>query len=143
MFKQVKSALFWYYLYKFRKRAIFIFFLLLVALFSGFIYGDVVEYLKLTQNIEYLKYVLILKWFIIIFNSLLSIYLILTLFKNSEIQEKSSVKKDKVETKNSFTQRETELLHKKKLINKAENIIKNRYKLFFLFKTKNNSLNSS
>ena len=126
MFKQVKSALFWYYLYKFRKRAIFIFFLLLVALFSGFIYGDVVEYLKLTQNIEYLKYVLALKWFIIIFNSLLSIYLILTLFKNSEIQEKSSVKKDKVETKNSFTQRETELLHKKKLINRAENIIKNR-----------------
>lgn len=126
MFKQMKSALFWYYLYKFRKRAIFIFFLLLVALFSGFIYGDVVEYLKLTQNIEYLKYVLVLKWFIIIFNSLLSIYLILTLFKNSEIQEKSSVKKDKVETKNSFTQREIELLHKKKLINKAENIIKNR-----------------
>ena len=126
MFKQMKSALFWYYLYKFRKRAIFIFFLLLVALFSGFIYGDVVEYLKLTQNIEYLKYVLALKWFIIIFNSLLSIYLILTLFKNSEKQEKSSVKKDKVETKNSFTQRETELLHKKKLINKAENIIKNR-----------------
>ena len=125
MFKQMKSALFWYYLYKFRKRAIFIFFLLLVALFSGFIYGDVVEYLKLIQNIEYLKYVLVLKWFIIIFNSLLSIYLILTLFKNSEIQEKSSVKKDKVETKNSFTQRETELLHKKKLINKAENIIKN------------------
>ena len=122
----MKSALFWYYLYKFRKRAIFIFFLILVALFSGFIYGDVVEYLKLTQNIEYLKYVLALKWFIIIFNSLLSIYLILTLFKNSEIQEKSSVKKDKVETKNSFTQRETELLHKKKLINKAENIIKNR-----------------
>ena len=126
MFKQMKSALFWYYLYKFRKRAIFIFFLLLVALFSGFIYGDVVEYLKLTQNIEYLKYVLALKWFIIIFNSLLSIYLILTLFKNSEIQEKSSVKKDKVETKNSFNQRETELLHKKKLINKAENIIKNK-----------------
>ena len=122
----MKSALFWYYLYKFRKRAIFIFFLLLVALFSGFIYGDVVEYLKLTQNIGYLKYVLALKWFIIIFNSLLSIYLILTLFKNSEIQGKSSVKKDKVETKNSFTQRETELLHKKKLINKAENIIKNR-----------------
>ena len=126
MFKQMKSALFWYYLYKFRKRAIFIFFLLLVALFSGFIYGDVVEYLKLTQNIEYLKYVLALKWFIIIFNSLLSIYLILTLFKNSENQEKSSVKKEKFETKNSFTQRETELLHKKKLINKAENIIKNR-----------------
>ncbi len=59
-----------------------------MALFSGFIYGDVVEYLKLTQNIGYLKYVLALKWFIIIFNSLLSIYLILTLFKNSENQRK-------------------------------------------------------
>ena len=126
MFKQVKSALFWYYLYKFRKRAIFVFFLLLVALFSGFIYGDVVEYLKLTQNIEYLKYVLALKWFIIIFNFLLSIYLILTLFKNSTNDEKSNIKKEKFETKNSFTQRETELLHKKKLINKAENIIKNK-----------------
>ncbi|MGJ0359808.1 hypothetical protein [Aliarcobacter cryaerophilus] len=125
MFKQMKSALFWYYLYKFRKRAIFIFFLLLVALFSGFIYGDVVEYLKLTQNIEYLKYVLALKWFIIIFNFLLSIYLILTLFKNSTNDEKSNIKKEKFETKNSFTQRETELLNKKKLTNKAENIIKN------------------
>lgn len=59
MFKQVKSALFWYYLYKFRKRAILIFFLILVALFSGFIYGDIVEYLKITQNIEYLKYILL------------------------------------------------------------------------------------
>ena len=126
MFKQVKSALFWYYLFKFRRRIILIVLLLIIAFFANAIYGDVVEYLKLTQNIEYLKYVLALKWFIIIFNSLLSIYLILTLFKNSEIQEKSSVKKDKVETKNSFTQRETELLHKKKLINKAENIIKNR-----------------
>ena len=125
MFKQIKSALFWYYLYKFRKRAIFIFFLLLVALFSGFIYGDVVEYLKLTQNIEYLKYVLALKWFIIILNFLLSIYLILTLFKNSTNDEKSNIKKEKFETKNSFTQRETELLNKKKLTNKAENIIKN------------------
>lgn len=125
MFKQVKSAVFWYYLYKFRKRAIFVFFLLLVALFSGLIYGDVVEYLKLTQNIEYLKYVLALKWFIVIFNSLLSIYLILTIFKNSTNNENSNIKKDEFETKNSFTQRETELLHKKKLTNKAENIIKN------------------
>ena len=76
MFKQMKSALFWYYLYKFRKRAIFIFFLLLVALFSGFIYGDVVEYLKLTQNIEYLKYVLALKWFINHFNQLMLTYFV-------------------------------------------------------------------
>ena len=88
MFKQVKSALFWYYLYKFRKRAILIFFLILVALFSGFIYGDIVEYLKITQNIEYLKYILFGKWFIILFNILLSIYLVLTIFKKEpEVKE--------------------------------------------------------
>ena len=73
------------------------------------------NYLQKPQVFQILKHRLI-----IFFHSFL------TLFKNSENQEKSSVKKDKVETKNSFTQRETELLHKKKLINKAENIIKNR-----------------
>ncbi|WP_198305395.1 hypothetical protein [Arcobacter vandammei] len=125
MFKQVKSAVFWYYLYKFRKRAILIFFLLLVALFSGLIYGDVVEYLKLTQNIDYLKYVLFAKWFIILFNILFSIYLILTIFKKDEEGKKTNIKKeDKKEPKTSkerdFTQRETELLHKKKLKTKAD-----------------------
>ncbi|AXK49031.1 hypothetical protein CRU87_08355 [Aliarcobacter trophiarum LMG 25534] len=128
MFKQVKSAFFWYYLYKFRKRAIFIFFLLLVALFSGFIYGDIVEYLKLTEKIEYLKYILFAKWFIIIFNFLLSIYLILTLFKNNIKDDKQDIKqnlkKDKPEEKSSFTAREKELLYKKKLTNKADSLIK-------------------
>ena len=80
MFKQMKSALFGTTYISLEKKSYFYFFLLLGGTFSGFIYGDVVEYLKLTQNIEYLKYVLALKWFIIIFNSLLSIYLILTLF---------------------------------------------------------------
>ncbi|QKF73921.1 putative membrane protein [Aliarcobacter faecis] len=125
MFKQVKSALFWYYLYKFRKRAILIFFLLLVTLFSGLIYGDVVEYLKLTQNIEYLKYVLFAKWFIIIFNILFSIYLILTIFKKesekSAKERKKEERKDfKVAKNDDFSQREKELLHKKKLKTKVD-----------------------
>lgn len=125
MFKQVKSALFWYYLYKFRKRAILIFFLLLVTLFSGLIYGDVVVYLKLTQNIEYLKYVLFAKWFIIIFNILFSIYLILTIFKKepeeSTKERKKEERKDfKVAKNDDFSQREKELLHKKKLKTKVD-----------------------
>lgn len=121
MFKQLKSAVFWYYLYKFRKRAIFIFFLLLIALFSGFIYGDVVEYLKLTQNIKYLKYVLVLKWFIIIFNILFSIYLILTMFKQDDkIKEKEQKKEQKTSREGNFSQREKELLHKKKLKTKVD-----------------------
>ena len=124
MFKQVKSALFWYYLYKFRKRAILIFFLILVALFSGFIYGDIVEYLKITQNIEYLKYILFGKWFIILFNILLSIYLVLTIFKKEpevkEDKKKAEKKEPKIEKEESFSQREKELLHKKKLKTKAD-----------------------
>ena len=133
MFKQVKSALFWYYLYKFRKRAILIFFLILVALFSGFIYGDIVEYLKITQNIEYLKYILFGKWFIILFNILLSIYLVLTIFKKEpEVKEdkKKAVKKEpKIEKEESFSQREKELLHKKKLKTKADILLKNKISL--------------
>ncbi|WP_418180814.1 hypothetical protein ACNSOL_01870 [Aliarcobacter lanthieri] len=124
MFKQVKSAVFWYYLYKFRKRAILIFFLLLVALFSGLIYGDVVEYLKLTDNIKYLKFALSIKWFIIIFNILCSIYLVLTLFKKEpEIREKELKKEQKLYKEEKFTQREKELLHKKKLKTKADSLI--------------------
>ncbi|WP_418185864.1 hypothetical protein ACNSOS_02825 [Aliarcobacter vitoriensis] len=127
MFKQVKSAVFWYYLYKFRKRAILIFFLLLVALFSGLIYGDVVEYLKLTQNIEYLKYVLFAKWLIILFNILFSIYLILSLFKKDvEVKEKEVKKEQKIPQEEKFTPREKELLHKKKLKTKADVLLNNQ-----------------
>jgi len=67
MFKQVKSALFWYYLYKFRKRVVLIALLLIVALFANAIYSDIVEYLKLKDKLEFLELALIIKWTIIIF----------------------------------------------------------------------------
>ena len=125
MFKQVKSALFWYYLYKFRKRAILVFFLLLVALFSGLIYTDIVEYLNLTNNTHYLKYVLFAKWFIILFNILLSIYLVLNIFKKAPAQKEQENKKEfnkepKMQKEDNFSQREKELLYKKKLKTKAD-----------------------
>ena len=122
MFKQVKSALFWYYLYKFRKRVTLIFLLLIIALFLNIIYADVVEYLKLKEKLEYLEIALISKWLIIIFNIGISIYLILTLFKKEEsgngkkekIVEKETIKKEK------FTQREKEFLNKKNIRSKAD-----------------------
>ncbi|MDZ7819845.1 MAG: hypothetical protein U5K55_15080 [Aliarcobacter sp.] len=49
MFKQVKSALFWYYLFKFRRRVILIVLLLIIAFFANAIYSDVVEYLKVKR----------------------------------------------------------------------------------------------
>ncbi len=122
MFKQVKSAVFWYYLYKFRKRVTLIFLLLIIALFVNVIYADIVEYLKLKEKLEYLEIALISKWLIIIFNIGISIYLILTLFKKEEtgsskkekIVEKETIKKEK------FTQREKEFLNKKNIRSKAD-----------------------
>lgn len=122
MFKQVKSAVFWYYLYKFRKRVTLIFLLLIIALFANVIYADIVEYLKLKEKLEYLEIALLSKWLIIIFNIGISIYLILTLFKKEEtgsskkekIVEKETIKKEK------FTQREKEFLNKKNIRSKVD-----------------------
>ena len=125
MFKQVKSALFWYYLFKFRRRVILIVLLLIIAFFANAIYGDVVEYLKLKDKLAFLEIALISKWLIIIFNIVFSTYLLLTMFKKEdeqsskkeEIKRKESIKEEKKEEK--FTAREKEFLYKKKLRSKA------------------------
>ncbi len=117
MFKQVKSAVFWYYLYKFRKRVVIIAVLLIVALFANAIYSDVVEYLKLKDKLQYLEIALFSKWFIIIFNIVFSVYLILTLFKNDKKEKKVSNMEDKL------SQREQEFLEKKNLKSKADYLL--------------------
>ena len=134
MFKQVKSALFWYYLYKFRKRVILISFLLLIALFANAIYDDVIQYLTLKEKLEYLEITILIKWSIIIFNMLFSISLILTIFKSNEskkVEEKvrKENKNDDIieENKNKsskFTKREKEFLKKDLLNNRADILVK-------------------
>jgi len=122
MFKQVKSAFFWYYLFKFRRRVILIVLLLIIAIFANAIYSDVVEYLKLKDKLVFLEIALISKWTIIIFNIVFSVYLLLTMFKKEEeIPVKKESKKEK-EFKNEekFTQREKEFLYKKKIRSKAD-----------------------
>lgn len=126
MFKQVKSAVFWYYLFKFRKRVTFVALLLIIALFANIIYGDVVEYLKLKDKLQYLEIALISKWVIIIFNLVFSIYLLLTMFKNEEKIEEKKVKKEKVREpikEEKFTEREKEFLYKKKIRSKADLLV--------------------
>lgn len=123
MFKQVKSALFWYYLYKFRKRVIFVVLLLLIAVFANAIYGDVVEYLKLKDKLQYLEIALVSKWTIIIFNIVFSIYLILTIFKKEENKEKDTEVKKETKSQEKLTDREKEFLYKKKLKTKADLLV--------------------
>ena len=125
MFKQVKSALFWYYLFKFRRRVILIVSLLLVALFANAIYGDVIEYLKLKDRLEFLEIALISKWAIIIFNIVFSIYLVLTVFKKDEKEQKIvEIKKEIIPKEEKFTQREKEFLYKKSLKSEADFLLK-------------------
>ena len=133
MFKQVKSALFWYYLFKFRRRVILIVLLLIIALFANAIYGDVVEYLKLKDKLAFLEIALISKWLIIIFNIVFSTYLLLTMFKkddegNSKKDSKKGFKKEEVKIKEEkkeekFTAREKEFLYKKKIRSKADLLV--------------------
>lgn len=132
MFKQVKSALFWYYLYKFRKRVLIIALLLIIALFANAIYADVVQYLTLKEKLDFLEIVLIAKWIIIIFNIVFSIYLILTMFKKEEekITKKESKPKEKEQKKEKeekFTEREKEFLHKKKLKTQADLLVEGKF----------------
>ena len=130
MFKQVKSALFWYYLYKFRKRVTLILFLLILALFANSIYSDVVEYLKLKDKLQYLELAFALKWGTILCSITISIYLLLTLFKKSEKEQKSKeeikkeIKEEKIVQKQSLSKREEKFLKKEFLNSKAENLVK-------------------
>ncbi|MGA1932780.1 hypothetical protein ACH5BF_08690 [Arcobacter sp. YIC-464] len=128
MFKQVKSALFWYYLYKFRKRVILVALLLIIAIFANAIYADIVEYLKLKEKLQYLELVLVTKWIIIIFNLTFSIYLLLTLFKKEESVTKPNKKEKEVKSKETpldkgLSDREKSFLHKRKLKTKADSLL--------------------
>jgi len=96
MFKQFKSALIWYYIYRFRGRVALILTLLFVIVFSQFIYGDIVQYLKLRNKLEWLDYILPIKWAIIIVSLFGIFYLLATMFQK---KTKESDDKDKVQVR--------------------------------------------
>lgn len=97
---------------------------MVIAFFANAIYGDVVEYLKLKDKLEFLEIALILKWTIIIFNIVFSIYLVLTISKKEEIEQKNvEIKKEKIPKEEKFTQREKEFLYKKRLKTKADLLV--------------------
>ncbi len=131
MFRQAKSAFIWYNLYKFRRTFLLITFLLTIVLFSQWIYSDIVEYLELRKQLEYLDYILPIKWAIIFFNITFSVYLFLSLFKNDKNKQnkKESTQEKKEEVvkkakKEKFTNREKEFLYKKDLNTKVDSLLK-------------------
>jgi len=92
MFRQIKSAIFWYYLYRFRRRVALIVTLVVLIFISDSIYTDIVEYLRLTGKVGYLGVILPLKWIVILSSVFVIAYLILTLF--SATKESASSKKE-------------------------------------------------
>ncbi len=119
MFKQFKSAFFWYYLFKLRRRLVLVILLLLIAFFADAIYADVIEFLKLQNMLEYLAFVLIIKWIIIIGNIAFSCYLLITMFRKKDNDEREEQEKNKPR-KETLSEREKSFLDKKKLRTQAD-----------------------
>jgi len=92
--KGLKNLVIYYYLYRFRKTFTIIFSLLFVILVSNFIYSDIVEYLKLRDKLEYLDYILPLKWVLNIGLFALIVYLLLGIFKSKEKKEPKQIPKE-------------------------------------------------
>lgn len=112
MFKQIKSILIWSLIYKFRKRVTLVVLLLSTVLLSQWLYSDIVEYLKLTEQTQYLNYILPIKWIMIFSNIGISTYLVLTLFKSKE--------EDKKEKNVQKEQRKPELKKEQNFSSKSE-----------------------
>jgi hypothetical protein len=97
--------------------------LLAMVFLSQWMYADIVEYLKLTQQLNYLHYILPLKWFLVLGSIGLSAYLLLTMFKGEKSDEKKQKKRTKEKPKsqkdNALTQREESFL-KRKIRSKAD-----------------------
>lgn len=86
MFKQIKSALIWIYLIKFRRRLILISLLLSFAFLANYIHTDLVEFLTATDQRHLLIFALLFKWAIVFFSIFGIIYTILGIFKSQKAQ---------------------------------------------------------
>lgn len=74
----------------------------------------------MTQKVEYLSYVLLGKWVLVLFNIGLSTYLVLTIFKGEKDEKrKGMAKKEFREVNSALSEREKAFLTKK-IRSKAE-----------------------
>ncbi|MBD3790609.1 MAG: hypothetical protein IE918_00395 [Campylobacterales bacterium] len=124
MVRQVRSLILWTLIYRFRRRLTIVAVLLSMVLLSQWIYGDIVEYLRLSEKVEYLSYVLAGKWTVIFSNIAVSAYLILTMFRKEDKPDKKNRSKEKnqdqeVISVDTLTDRERSFLTRK-LRSKAE-----------------------
>jgi len=118
MVRQVRSLILWTLIYRFRRRLTIVAVLLSMVLLSQWIYGDIVEYLRLSEHIAYLSYALVGKWIMIFSNIAISAYLILTMFRKEEKKDKKrrtkeNKKEEKVLSVDTLSDRERSFLTRK------------------------------
>ncbi|RAZ23580.1 hypothetical protein [Campylobacter hyointestinalis] len=109
MIKGIKSAIFWTFIYKFRKRLVLILMLIFLVLISQFIYADVVEYLKLTKQEDIIGYALFAKWILSISCIFFAVYILFGLSKQ-RVQKPKPLKEDE---DSKLSDREKRFINKK------------------------------
>ncbi len=124
MFRQIKSAIIWSYIYRFRSLLVKILVAIIVIGVIEYIYGDVVEYFRLTKKVEYLWIVLMIKWILIVLTLLYRGYSMWKVGKPKK--KKSPQKSDNKKPKKRAL--ELESMSKKEIKNLAQEIIKSKVK---------------
>ncbi|RAZ44869.1 hypothetical protein [Campylobacter hyointestinalis] len=109
MIKGIKSAIFWTFIYKFRKRLVLILMLIFLVLISQFIYADIVEYLKLTKQEDIIGYALFAKWILSISCIFFAVYILFGLSKQ-KAQKPKPLKEDE---DSKLSDREKRFINKK------------------------------
>ncbi len=122
MFRQIKSAIIWSYIWRFRSLLAKIFVAIVVIAVLEFVYKDVVEYLRLTKNVEYLWIALVAKWAVIL---LIVLYIGYSIWKIGHTKNKKSLQKPDNEGKMAMKPKS---LSKKEIRELAQKLIEKKAK---------------
>lgn len=114
MFRQIKSAIIWTYIYRFRKLLLKVFVALLFFVIIEFIYRDIMEYLRLSHNISLLPYILFIKWALYMLIVLFTIFIFYKTFsRKGDNKEKSEKKSDKKMSKKELALTAEQIIQQK------------------------------
>ncbi len=117
MFRQLKSAIIWTYIYRYRAFLLKVLVLLILAGIVEFIYRDMVEYLQLAKKVAYLSYLLAMKWALFLLALLYLVWSWKRLAKRSDKKLKKSV---------SVQKEKNRKLSKKEISSLAQQIIEQK-----------------
>ena len=102
MFRQIKSAIIWTYIYRFRKLLLKFLVVLILVIFIEYLYQDVIEYLNISKNVSLIPYILFFKWIILLIFFIYILFSVRKIFvkksdnkaENKKVSEKKMSRKD-------------------------------------------------